>query len=280
MKSLWRALSLLVVVFPILAQQNARVEPLPSNHHPPELQSRLDQKTGIQLVLVPGGTFQVESNFGAPSKHTSVSSFWLGTTEVTVGQFMTFIEATGYRSDAETKHRPDTWRTASKDKTNNTPVVQVSWNDATAFCQWAGLRLPSQTEWEYAAGGGVIHQRWAGTDRQDELDQYAWYANNSGNTIHPVRGKKPNQFGLYDMSGNVWEWCSGNIQGGDRPVRGGCYRAMPEFTRVDCRNGGFQGSHGEFIGFRVAADWKAEHQAEQQGRGYSPPDARSVQPIP
>lgn len=241
--------------------------------------SRLDVKTGIALVQIPGGTFQMGSqdgrDFGAPPKRFTVPSFWLGTTEVTIGQFRKYVEATRYRTDAETKGRPDTWLTASKDKPDDTPVVHVSWNDATAFCKWADMRLPSQVEWEYAAGGGAIHQCWAGTDREQELDRYAWYGDYSGATAHPVRGKNPNRFGLYDMSGNVWEWCGGNLKGGDRPVRGGCYRAMPQFTRVDCVNGGFQGSQDEFIGFRVASDRNEDQkQVEPQGGGYSPPAAR------
>jgi formylglycine-generating enzyme required for sulfatase activity len=232
--------------------------------------SRVDDRTGIALVLIPEGTFQMGSpdgrDFGAPPKQVTVQSFWLGTTEVTVGQFRKFIENSRYRTDAEMKGRPDTWLTASKDKPDDTPVVHVSWNDATAFCTWAGVRLPSQAEWEFAAGGGAIHQRWAGTDRERELDQYAWYGDYSGATAHSVRGKKPNRFGLYDMSGNVWEWCGGNLKGGDRPARGGCYRAMPQFTRVDCVNGGFQGSHDEFIGFRVASDRNEDQkQVEPQG---------------
>ena len=247
----------------------------------PEL--RVDEKTGITLAFISGGSFQMGTHdgrdIGAPSRQVSVQAFWLATTEVTVSQFKRFIEATHYQTDAETKQRPDTWLTAAKDKSEDTPVVQVSWNDATAFCQWAGMKLPSQAEWEYAAGGGATHQRWAGTDSEEDLGQYAWYGDYSGNTAHPVRAKKPNRFGLYDMSGNVWEWCGGNQQGGDRPVRGGCYRAMPQFTRVDCVNGGFQGSHDEFIGFRVASDQKAdEKEVEQWGPGYPPQGVGSPDP--
>jgi formylglycine-generating enzyme required for sulfatase activity len=128
------------------------------------------------------------------------------------------------------------------------------------------MRLPSQAEWEFAAGDGTIHHRWAGTDREEELNQYAWYGDYSGSTAHPVRQKKPNGFGLYDMSGNVWEWCGDSVRGSDRPLRGGCYKAMPQFTRVDCRNGGYQGSQAEFIGFRVAQDWKQDQSQVEQDK--------------
>lgn len=276
------ALSVVAAIRPADAQQGATGSSVTNQA---SATSRVDEKTGIALALIPGGTFQMGSkdgrDFGAPPKQVTVQSFWLATTEVTVGQFRRFIEATHYRTDAETKQRSDTWITASKGKSDDSPVVQVSWNDATAFCQWAGLRLPSQAEWEFAAGGGATHQRWAGTDRVEELAQYAWYGDYSGVTARSVRGKKPNRFGLYDMSGNVWEWCGGTLKSGDRPVRGGCYRAMPQFTRVDCVNGGFQGSQDEFIGFRVASDRNDDQKrVEPQGGGYSLPAARLAQPTP
>ncbi len=275
-----KALILTTVVFlanmsPVTAQQDRAIGSSQTNQYSQVTpQFRSDDKTGISLVLVPSGEFEMGSpdgpDFGAPTKQVSVQGFWLGTTEVTVGQFKNFAAATGYRTDAETKQTPDSWRSVSKGEPNETPVVHVSWNDAIAFCKWAGMRLPSQAEWEFAAGGGALHQRWSGTDKQKELGQFAWFADNSKNTVHAVQQKRANRFGLYDMSGNVWEWCSGSMRGGDRPLRGGCYKAMATFTRVACRNGGYQGSEDDFIGFRVAADWKTNQpKVEQNPRGDS-----------
>ena len=82
------------------------------------------------------------------------------------------------------------------------PIVNVSWDDAQAYCGWMGGRLPTEAEWEYAARGGSTEARYG------NLDDIAWYGKNSGNQTHDVAQKRANGFGLYDMLGNVWEWVS------------------------------------------------------------------------
>jgi formylglycine-generating enzyme required for sulfatase activity len=92
------------------------------------------------------------------------------------------------------------------------PVINVSWNDAVAYCEWISkktgqkYKLPTEAEWEYACKKDTT-SKWSFGDDEKELEKYAWYSKNSGNKTHPVGELEPNPWGLYDMHGNVWEWC-------------------------------------------------------------------------
>lgn len=127
----------------------------------------------------------------------------------------------------------------------------MSWEDAQVFCQWAGCRVPTEAEWEYACRAGSTGAFCFG-DAESELEQYAWYSKNSGHKTQAVGQKKPNQWGLYDIHGNVWEWCqdwfasdyykrspkddpTGPEKGNARVLRGGSWDHVPEYLRSACR---------------------------------------------
>jgi sulfatase modifying factor 1 len=164
---------------------------------------------GIEFVFVKGGTFEMGDIFGdglideKPIHTVTLSDFYMSKYEVTFAQYDAFCDATGVG-------KPDDrgWGRS------NRPVINVSWNDAVAFCEWltqkagARVRLPTEAEWEYAARSGGKREKWAGATGQNSLGDFAWYDSNSGNRTQPVGQKRPNGLGLYDMTGNAWEWCS------------------------------------------------------------------------
>ena len=148
----------------------------------------------------------------------------------------------------------------------NYPVVQVSYNDSVAFCSrltsmvGRQFRLPTEAEWEFAAQGV------SGTEN---IDEEAWFFGNSDNNPHPVAKKKPNALGLYDMLGNVWEWCSdwyGDYSSGEnkdpvgpssgdlRVLRGGSWYYFAEYCRITNRNGRIPTYRSDNVGFRVVME--------------------------
>ena len=168
-------------------------------------------KTGIELLLIPPGTFKMgEGNTFKTVREITISNpFYIGKTEVTNAQYRAFVDATGYDGETNTDPAYDLylrhWRQKSiMPKEDEYPVVWVSWKNAKAFCEWAGLELPSETRWEHACRAGTTTAYSFGDDPK-LLDDYAWYGANKPGT-YPVAQKKPNPRGLYDMHGNVWEW--------------------------------------------------------------------------
>ena len=148
----------------------------------------------------------------------------------------------------------------------NYPVVQVSYNDAVAFCarltSMVGrqFRLPAEAEWEFAAQG---------VNGTENISEEAWFFGNSNNSPHPVAKKKPNALGLYDMLGNVWEWCSdwyGDYSSGEnkdpvgpssgdlRVLRGGSWYYFAEYCRITNRNGRIPTYRSDNVGFRVVME--------------------------
>ncbi|MDX2152988.1 MAG: formylglycine-generating enzyme family protein [Bryobacteraceae bacterium] len=157
--------------------------------------------------------------------------FWMTRTEVTVGQFLEFVNATGYRTEAEKAGEKKTWRNPGFKASHAQPVVWVSLPDARAYCEWAGGAVPNEAEWEYAARAGATTYHYWG----EEIDaRYLWYRQNTDGRPEPVATKKPNAWGLYDVEGNVWEWVedggshSSITEKGWGSVRGGGWITCPE----------------------------------------------------
>jgi len=229
------------------------------------------------MILVEGGTFQMGSNDGfsdeKPVHSVTVSDFYMGKYEVPQALYEIVMGTNpSYR------------------KSDNLPVEKVNWYDAVEFCNalsqkeglvpvytisgtsvtWNqnanGYRLPTEAEWEYVAGGGASNRtKWAGTNSESNLGNYAWYLDNSGKKTQPVGMKEPNSLGLYDMSGNVWEWCwnwygsyssssqtnpSGPSSGSRRVLRGGGWWSLAIICRVANRGHSDPSLREDNVGFR------------------------------
>jgi formylglycine-generating enzyme required for sulfatase activity len=220
-----------------------------------------------------------------PRHEKHVNEFFLDKYPVTNRQFNKFVYETGYLTEAEISgygwrwHIPNQkWKRASgwhwklpagKKEAFPTgpdhPVVHITWQDAVEYCRWAGKRLPTEAEWEYACRAGTNTRYYWGDDpNYQEIGHYAWYIGNSNNRTHKIGQKRPNAWGLFDMSGNVWEWVSDKYKsypeatsqiqqtGVNRYVqRGGAWYFHPTYLRSSYRGVTIKGN---FAGFRCAMD--------------------------
>ena len=200
----------------------------------------IHEKTGIELLLIPAGAFLMGTKPNA-REVTIPKPFYIGKTEITNARYRAFVEATGYEGKADTDPAYDLyllhWNGKSlMSKDDAFPVVWVSWKNAKAFCQWAGLSLPTEAQWEYACRGGTTTKYYFG-DSQHDFDDYGWGLTNSEALTHPVAQKKPNAWGLYDMHGNAWEWCEDDWGEYDDAPSDGSARVDEELATKSLRGG-------------------------------------------
>jgi formylglycine-generating enzyme required for sulfatase activity len=168
---------------------------------------QVDATSGVTFLRIPkgrfwmgGGRFEDES----PRHQVEIAQdFWLGKYPVTNEQYRRFLDSPGCRVK-----RPAYFDDRRFNQPEQ-PVVGVRWDDAVAYCEWVGGRLPTESEWEYAcrARTDTKHTEYWFGDAEEQLEEYAWYGKNSRGQSHPVGTKPANPWGLHDMHGNVWEWC-------------------------------------------------------------------------
>jgi formylglycine-generating enzyme required for sulfatase activity len=267
---------------------------------------RENPRDGLKYVWIPPGSFMMGCSPGdteckddeKPSHQVTISKgFWIGQTEVTVGAYKRFTAATGRQMPVEQisrygwVNRVRAWFAHADDAM---PIVNVTWDDARDYCTWAGGRLPTEAEWEYAARGGSTEARYG------KLDEIAWhyktteeYMAEGGSTearydefleaarnyfkdsgrrqAHEVGQKRANGFGLFDVLGNVWEWVNdwydekyyqsspsqdppGPVSGSQRVLRGGSWAWVSSHVRVSVRSG-YDPAHGyDDLGFRCGGE--------------------------
>ena len=260
-----------------------QVEPVQKNT-PPSV-SRLSFEP--ETVRVDGGTFQMGSNDGEsdekPMHRVTLSDFAIGKYEITVQQYMQFVNETkthypewleqGSNYNIKTGKDDHYKKLGDALQNSNNPIVGISWDDAVAYCEWLSqktnkkYRLPTEAEWEYAARGGNKSSgyKYSGSNT---IGDVAWLSDNASSQTHPVGQKQRNELGIYDMSGNVWEWCSdwygtynsssqqnptGAITGSDRVYRGGGWSNGAAYCRSAFRYNDTPTYRYSNVGFRVGS---------------------------
>lgn len=149
------------------------------------------------MVWIEGGQFEMGTDAAdanseeKPAHPVKVDGFWMMDHEISNKEFQAFVQATNYVSEAKD--------TTQKINADDLPAVHISWNDAVSYCAWAGMRLPTEAEWEFAVKGAI---------QKNATQQISWTGNFSTSAPMPVKSTAPNAYKLYHMAGNVWEWCN------------------------------------------------------------------------
>lgn len=227
------------------------------------------------MVKIPSGRFQqgdverLGNSKPNPMRPVTIKLFAMGKYEVTFEEYDRFVIATGRRLPEDRG-----WGRGKR------PVINVSWDDAKAYAEWLSkqtgkrYRLPTESEWEYAARSGAKQEVWAGTSEGLKLGEYAVFQENSGDRTAEVGTKQANEFGLHDLTGNVWEWVEDCLHDsyqqaptdgsawleanegycGQRMIHGGSYANELEYLRVSYRNRNYVDIQTYRLGFRLAQD--------------------------
>lgn len=236
----------------------------PTGAGPAPASKKIDLGNGanMEFVLIPAGNFEMGSpdsekgrdgDEGPVHKVQITKAFYMAKYEVTQGQYQAVMGTN-----------------PSKFSGQNLPVETVSWDEAATCCRKIGGRLPTEAEWEYACRAGSRTRFCYGDDLDGaQLGEYGWHSANSGSTTHPVGQKKPNSFGLYDIHGNVYEWCSdwfaaytaaqaanpvGASSGQNRVCRGGGWIVNAGYCRCANRHVFAPDFRSIGLGFRVVLD--------------------------
>jgi formylglycine-generating enzyme required for sulfatase activity len=230
------------------------------------------------MVFIPAGEFimgSVDEEVNAdekPAHKVFVNAFYIDRHEVTNSQYQKFIRATGHPAPFVDRPwaAPYDWNgTEYPAGKGNHPVVLVNWDDAAAFAHWIGKRLPTEAEWEKAARGGLVSKKYPFGDQIEMSHANFDKGFLRENTLQPVASFQPGGYGLYDMAGNVWEWCQdwydekyykaspGNNPGGAaagvyRVMRGGSWANDKEFLRCAQRGKNVPDGKSHIVGFRCA----------------------------
>jgi formylglycine-generating enzyme required for sulfatase activity len=249
-------------------EKEARSRTKPGNVFSDPLKA-LKNANGPEMVVIGAGEFKMGdsySDYAQPTHAVRIAyPFAIGKYPVTFDEYDLFCE--------ETKRNKPSDKGWGREKL---PVINVSWQDAVDYCKWLSeqtgntYRLPSEAEWEYACSAGSAGA-YCFDGNRNQLDEYAWFDNNSNSQTHSVGQKKPNAWGLYDMHGNVWEWCEDawhdnyynnaptdgsawDSGGYEIVIRGGCYNYNNDYCRSTSRSYANNGNYNNNVGFRVVCD--------------------------